>query len=87
MHILQAIRCLCQLSNGSVWHPLGLNTNTYKRNSVCVGIFPNELVDVSIVHPLGNHRKLVFAKHHPEQWRDVWMPKVFPGHHFFAKTL
>ena len=87
MHILQAIRNICQLPDGLVRHLPEPNTNTYKRSSVCIRIFPDELIGVSIVHPLGNHRKVVFAERHSKQRQDVWMSKVLPGHHLSAKSL
>ena len=87
VHILQAIRNIHQLADESVKHLLGSNTDTYKRSPVCVRIHPNELVDVSMVHPLGNHRKDVLVERHSEQRQNVWMSKMLPGHHLSAKSL
>ena len=87
MHILQAIRNIRQLTDESVRHLLGSNTDTYKRSPVCIGIHPNELVDISMVHPLGNNRKVALTERQSEQRQNVWMPKVLPGHHLSAKSL
>jgi hypothetical protein len=87
MHILQAIRNICQLPGGLVGHSSGSNTDAYKRSSVCIRVFSNELVGVAIVHPLGNHRKVVFAERHSKQRQDVRMPEMLPGHHLSAISL
>ena len=87
MHILQATRNIRQLPDELVRHLPGSNTDTHKSSPVCTRIYPNELVDVAIVHPLGNHRKLAFGERHSKQRQNVWMPKVLPGHHLSAKSL
>lgn len=50
-------------------------------------ILPDELVDVSIIHPLRNHRKFVLADSHPKQRQDVGMPEMLPGNHLSAESL
>jgi hypothetical protein len=69
VHILQTICHVCQLRSGSVEKLARIEYigGTHKSSAVCIIIFPNELVDVSIVHPLGNHRKSVFADRHPKE--------------------
>ena len=86
MHIFQAIRNVSQLDSISV-RPLRDQVTTYKLGAVYMSIPLNEFVDVSIFHPLGNHRKPVFTHRHPKQWYDVWMPKVFPGDSLSAEPL
>lgn len=67
MHILQAVRNVHKLRIGSVGNLLRSNVDTHKGDAVCIGVFPNELADVSIVHPLGNHRKPVLADCHSKE--------------------
>ena len=50
-------------------------------------ILLNKLVDISIIHPLRNHRKPVFAYGYPKQRQDVRMPEVLPGDALSAKSL
>ena len=47
----------------------------------------DKLHDVPIVHPLGDHRKPVFAYRHSKQWQDVRMPEMFPRDALPAKAL
>ena len=60
---------------------------TYKLNAVHMPIPLNELVDVSVLHPLGNHCESMFTNCHPKQWQDIRMPEVFPGDSLSAKPL
>ena len=41
---------------------------THKLGTVHMFVLPNELDDISILHPLGNHRKPVFTYCHSKQW-------------------
>ena len=66
MHILQAVRDASQLGSISA-SLLRDQATTYKLSAVYVPIPLDELVDVSVFHPLGNHREPVFAHCHPEQ--------------------
>ena len=66
MHILQAVRDPSQLGGASV-SLLQDRVTTYKLGAVYMPIPLDELVDVSVFHPLGNHREPVFAHCHPEQ--------------------
>jgi len=59
----------------------------YKLNAVNVPIPLDELVDVPIIHPLGNQSELIFAHCHSEEWQDVGMPEVFPGDTFSTESL
>jgi len=60
MHILQAIRNASQL-NGSSVRLLQDQITTYKLGAVYMPIPLDELVDVSVLHPLRNESKSVFA--------------------------
>ena len=65
MHILQAIRNASQLDRISarlLWGQVA----TYKLRAVYMPAPLDELVDVSVFHPLGNHRKPVFTHCHPK---------------------
>ena len=87
MHILQAIRNIRQLPNELVRRLPRSNIDTYKRSPVCIRIIPNELVDIPIVHPLRNHRKVALIERHSKQRQNVWVPKVLANHCLSAKSL
>ena len=44
---------------------------TYKLDAVHVLVLSNELDDVPMFHPLGNHRKLAFTYRHSKQRQYV----------------
>ena len=67
MHILQAIRNINQLNSESAGVLLGVKRSTYKHSTVYMWVILNEFIDVSILHPLGNHCKPIFTHCHPEQ--------------------
>ena len=67
MNVLQPIRNIYQLPSGSAGHKLELRMVTYERDAICVVIPPNELVDVSVVHPFGNHCEPVLADCHSKE--------------------
>ena len=60
MHILQAIRNTSQL-NGTLGRLPRDQVVMYELSAVCMWIFPDELVDVSVFHPLRNQRKPVLV--------------------------
>ena len=60
---------------------------TYKYSSVDFLVIFDELIDISILHPLGNHRQPVLTYCHSKQRQDVWMPEVLPGNSFSAESL
>jgi len=66
MHILQTTRNTGQLNSTSARPPQGTVT-THELNTVHVPVPFNKLVDVSVVHPLRNQSKPVFAYRHSEQ--------------------
>jgi len=66
MHILQTARNPSQLNYASASLSQSQVT-TYKFNAIHVLVFLNELVDVSIFHPIGNHTKPVFGQYHSKQ--------------------
>ena len=86
MEIFQPIRNIDQLHNISRV-PVGIGGVTYKHRAVGVLILFNKLVDISIIHPFGNHCKPVFAYCHPKQRQDVRMPEVLPGDTLSAESL
>jgi len=53
VHVFQAIRNTSQLS-GTLVSPLRDQGATHKLNAVHMLICLNELIDVSVFHPLGN---------------------------------
>jgi len=66
MHILQATRNTSQLNGSSV----GLmrdQMTTYKLGAVYILVPLDELIDVSVLHPLGNESKSVFIRRHSKQ--------------------
>ena len=58
----------------------------YKFSAVHM-LLPNELIDVPILHPLGDHCKPAFTHRHSNQWQYVWMPEVLPDNSFSTETL
>ena len=60
MHILQAVRNTSQL-NGTLERLPRDQVVMYELSAVCMWASPNELVDVSIFHPLRNQRKPVLV--------------------------
>jgi len=59
----------------------------YKFNAVHMFILPNKLIDVSILHPRGNHREPLITDRNSDQWQDIWMSEVFPGDTLSAESL
>jgi len=60
MHILQATRNTSHL-NGSSVRLLQDQVSTYKLSAVYMPVPLDELVNVSVLHPLGNESKPVFV--------------------------
>jgi hypothetical protein len=60
---------------------------THKLNMVHIFVLLDELIDVPMFHPFGDHRKPTFAYRHSKQWQDIWMPEVFPGNSLSAESL
>jgi len=67
VHILQAICDVDQLNGTSARLPGGQAT-AYKFSAAYMPLPLDKFIDVPIFHPLGNHRKLVFAYCHPKKW-------------------
>ena len=66
MQILQAICDVDQLHDISQL-PGQMGEATHKHWAVDELVLLDELVDISIIHPLRNHRKPMFAYGHPKQ--------------------
>jgi len=60
MHILQTTRDASQL-NGSLVRLLRNRVTAYKLNAVYILVPLDEVIDVSVPHPLGNESKSVFV--------------------------
>ena len=86
VHILQPIRNTSQLNGTSVRLSQGRVT-TYKLGAVLILIPLDELVNVSVLHPLGNESEPVFTQCHSEQWQDIRMPEVLPSDPLSAEAL
>ena len=61
VHVLQTIGNADQL-NGTSVRLLRDHATTYELGAVDVPILPNEIVNVSVFHPLGNQSKSVFVQ-------------------------
>ena len=48
---------------------------------------PDEIVDVSVFHPLGDKSKPVFTRCHSKERQNVGMPEVFPGNALSTESL
>jgi len=66
MHVFQAVRDAGQL-NGTSVGLLRDQVTTYQLAAVYTLVPPDEVVDVSIFHPLGNKSKPVLVQCHPKQ--------------------
>ena len=66
VHILQAVCDVDQLNIISVRFMWG-RAMAYKLNAVNVPIPLDEVVDVPVIHPLGNQSELIFAHCHSEE--------------------
>jgi len=60
VHIPQPIRSVGQL-NGSSVMPSRIQVKTYELGAVHILIPRNKVINVSILHPLGNQRKAVLV--------------------------
>ena len=67
MQILQAIRNVYQLQNISQL-PVEGGGVTHKHRAVGMWFHLDELVDVSMIHPLRNHRKSLWSYCYPKEW-------------------
>jgi len=52
-----------------------------------MSIPPDELIDVSIFHPLRYQSEPVFTHRHSKERQDIGMPEVFPSNTLSAKSL
>ena len=67
MHILQPVCNVDQLNGSSVGRIQWGQVTTYKIGAIHFLIPLDEVIDVSVFHPLGNHREPVLVKGHPKQ--------------------
>jgi len=86
VHILQAICNVNQLNITSV-RLLWYQVMAYEFNAVNIPIPLDKLVDIPIIHPLGNQSEPIFAHCHSEERQDVRMPEVFPRDTFSTESL
>ena len=75
------------VSQALVWMGVERQGVTYKLNAVHMIVLLDEVVDVPMFHPLGDHREPAFAYRHSKQRKNIWMPEVFPGDSLSAKSL
>ena len=69
MHVCQATCNVGQLNRESVrLSESGDRGVAYKLNAVCMSVLLNELIDVPILHPLGDHGKSALTHRHSKQW-------------------
>ena len=61
--------------------------HTYKLDAVRILILPNEFHDISILHPLRNHRKPATVYRHTNQWYDIGMAELSPCDSFSTEVL
>ena len=88
VHMRQTVRNVNQLNGTSVrLCGNGDRGATHKLDTVHTFVLSNKLDDITIFHPLGDHRKPVFTYRHSEEWQDVRMPEVLPGNSLSAEAL
>lgn len=61
----------------------------YKFNAIHFVAFPGleVLVDIPLIHPLGDQGQPVLVDHRAKEWENIWVAKVLPHHDFFAESL
>jgi len=84
--MLQTIRNVNQLSN-TLGRFASRGVVTYKLSTINLLILLDEIVDISIVHPLGNQSEPVFTHCHSNEWQDVRMSKVSPSNTLSTESL
>jgi hypothetical protein len=60
---------------------------THQLSAVHIFVLLDELIDVPMFHPFGDHREPTFAYRHSKQRKDIRMPEVFPGDSLSAESL
>ena len=65
----------------------GKKWRTHKLESVNVFMRPNELVDISVWHPIRYHRELSLRHQHSHQRQDIRMAKESPQDDLPAEPL
>jgi hypothetical protein len=68
VHVHQAIRNVNQLNTTSARFCGEDRGATNKLSAVCAWVLLDELVDVPVFHPLGDHRKPAFTYRYSKQW-------------------
>ena len=69
VHVHQTVRNVNQLNGALVRLSEGGDRGTtHKLSAVYMSVLLDELVDVPVIHPLGNHRKSAFAYRYSKQW-------------------
>jgi len=61
--------------------------HTYKLDAVRILILPNEFHNISILHPLRNHRKPAAVYCHTNQRNDIGMAELSPCDSFSTEVL
>jgi hypothetical protein len=87
VHVRQAVCNVIQLNRISARFCGGDQRVTHKPSAVHMFVLLDELVDVPVFHPLGDHREPAFAYRHSKQWYNKWMPEVSPGDSLSAEPL
>lgn len=59
----------------------------YEFEPIHARMFLDELLDVTVCHPLRNHGESVLSHDHPYQRQHVWMAERFPGDDFSTEPL
>jgi len=86
MHILQAVRNVNQLNSALVRLSWGQEI-THKLSAVDLLIPLDEVVDVSIFHPLRNQSEPVFTHCYSEERQDIGVSEVFPSNALLTEPL
>ena len=68
VHVRQTGRNVNQLNRSSVRFCGAGDRGAYKFGAVRMFVLSNELDDVPMFHPLGDHREPVSTYRHSEQW-------------------
>ena len=59
----------------------------HKCKRIDLPVFPDELINIPIHHPLRYHCKLSFIRRDTQKRQDIWMGKSAPCHNLLAESL
>ena len=59
----------------------------YELQPIRIPMRLDELINISICHPLGYHCELGVTHRDSQQWQYIWMAEGIPGHNLLTESL